>query len=92
MYIDEQAIINIILKSSSEQDLDLTNANFDENISNFGIDSIGFIMLIINLEDEFGCEIPDNKLIFTEMDSINKIMFVMNSILKNSTGEQNETE
>lgn len=60
----------------------INNENFsdignNDNLLSFGMDSITFIKIIISLEDFFNCEIPDSKLIISEMDTINKIYNVI---------------
>lgn len=69
--------------------LDILNANvvnteftkeqLDENLAELGMDSIAFIRVIVSLE-EFECEVPDSKLIITEMNTINKMVEVLTSI------------
>lgn len=54
----------------------------ENDLSDFGMDSIGFIKIIVDIEDEFACEIPDSKLIISEMNTVNKIYNVLTSILK----------
>lgn len=70
--------------------LDILNANvvnteftkeqLDENLAELGMDSIAFIRVIVSLEEEFECEVPDSKLIITEMNTINKMVEVLTSI------------
>ena len=72
-----------------EKILDILNANIENNkitteqldhdLSLFGIDSILFIQIIISLEEEFECTIPDSKLLFEEMNTVNKIFNILNS-------------
>ena len=35
--------------------------------------SIDFVRIIVGLEEEFDCEIPDSKLLISEMDTISKM-------------------
>ena len=44
------------------------------------MDSMTFIKIIVDLEEEFDCEIPDSKLLFSEMNTVNKIMQVLTEI------------
>ena len=48
-----------------------------------GMDSITFIQIVVALEEEFECEIPDEKLLITEMDTVQKIVDVLQSIYDN---------
>ena len=62
----------------------LTIDQDNENLSELGMDSICFIQIIVSLEEEFECEIPDDKLIFSEMNTINKIYKVLKDIKSNT--------
>ena len=44
------------------------------------MDSITFIKIIVAVEEEFECEIPDSKLLLGEMNTVNKIVQVLNDI------------
>ena len=52
-----------------------------------GMDSITFVQIIVALEEEFECEIPDSKLLITEMNTIQKIVEVLKTI--QMVGENN---
>ena len=68
-------IVNSILKNS-----EITKNNLDENIYELGMDSIAFIHIIVALEEEFECEIPDDKLLINEMDTVKKIIDVLQTL------------
>lgn len=44
---------------------------------NSPMDSIKFIQIIVSLEEAFECEIPDEKLLLAEMNSVNKMLEVL---------------
>lgn len=76
--VNENAILNIInfvLPGNC-----ITKENIDENLIDLGMDSITFIQVIVALEEEFECEIPDEKLLITEMDTVKKIMDVLQTL------------
>lgn len=58
----------------------VTSEQYDNDLSELGMDSIRFIQMIVSLEEEFECEVPDSKLILTEMNTVNKIYEVLISI------------
>lgn len=60
--------------------LDLTSDNVLDNLSDLGMDSVGFIQMIVAIEEEFECEIPDEKLLITEMDTVEKIIQVLEEL------------
>lgn len=58
----------------------LSPEQLHENLTDLGMDSIKFVQIVVTLEEEFECEIPDTKLLITEMDTVQKIMNVLKSI------------
>lgn len=68
-------VLNGFLKDTS-----ITPDQMDADLSMMGMDSITFIQIVVSLEEEFGCEIPDSKLLISEMNTVNKIIEVLNSI------------
>ncbi len=68
-----------ILNANIENE-EITEENLDENLSELGMDSITFIKIIVSLEEEFECEIPDSKLLLREMDTVNKILGILKDI------------
>lgn len=68
-------IINFYLEN-----VQLTKEQITQNLTDLGMDSISFIQIIVALEEEFECEIPDEKLLISEMDTVEKIYNVLNAI------------
>ena len=44
------------------------------------MDPISFIQIIVAWEEEFDCEIPDEKLLITEMDTVQKMIGVLQAL------------
>lgn len=74
---------------SSDKILEIINDNvetkvtveqFDEDLVELGIDSISFIHIIVAIEEYFDYEIPDSLLSFSEMNTVNKILNMLNSL------------
>ena len=78
----QQVTIETVLPiiNASIKDVELTVENLNDNLTEFGVDSIAFIQIVVALEEILGCEIPDSKLILSEMDTINKLMEVLKSL------------
>ena len=72
--VEIDKILDIINK---RVDLYITSTQVDENLVDLGMDSIKFVQLVVSLEEEFECEIPDSKLLITEMDTVRKIQDVL---------------
>lgn len=56
--------------------------NLNVSLTDMGVDSISFIKLIVALEEKFECEIPDEKLLITEMNTVQKINDILCSLNK----------
>ena len=81
-------IINIrnkILKiiNSNIEDVKIQPEQADEELFLIILDSIKFIQIMVALEDAFEIEIPDEKLLITEMGTLNKMAEVISAILDN---------
>jgi len=53
----------------------------DEDLSLIGMDSITFIKIVVTLEETFEIEVPDEKLLITEMGTLNKMIGVVSTAL-----------
>jgi len=73
------AVVNANLKN-----IEITSEQMTTNLSEIGVDSVGFIQIIVSLEDEFECEIPDAKLLMTEMGTVEKILIVLQELYDES--------
>lgn len=49
----------------------------DENLEELGMDSLAYIRIIVALEEEFKCEIPEEKLLVSDMNTVAKIYKAM---------------
>ena len=72
--IAKERILEIV---NSVQDTEVTVDQCDDDLLELGLDSIKFIQIIVSLEEAFECEIPDEKLLLTEMNSVNKMLEVL---------------
>ena len=68
-------IFNIILENATG--IQLNENMHDESLSNMGMDSIAFVRIIVEIEERFEITIPDEQLLFTEMDTLNKMTDVV---------------
>lgn len=66
-------------------DTEVTVNQFDDSLVDLGMDSIMFIRIVVALEEIFDIEIPDEKLLITEMDTINKVIGLITSLIGNSS-------
>lgn len=73
--IDE--VLNVL---NSTEKFVITTEQLEENLSDLGMDSITFIQIIVALEERFECEIPDEKLLITEMDTVQKMIDVLQAL------------
>ena len=71
-------VIDVI--NANIEKISLTSEQLDVNLTELGMDSYAFIRVIVGLEEAFDCEIPDSKLIISEMDTVEKIIAVLQEI------------
>lgn len=67
----------IEILNANIENAEVTEDKLDEELSELGMDSMSFIRIIVALEEEFECEIPDSKLLLGEMNTVNKIVQVL---------------
>ena len=58
----------------------ISSKQTEENLFDLGVDSILFIQIVVALEEAFDCEIPDSKLLITEMGTVRKIYGVLQEV------------
>lgn len=82
----KQVNLNDLLSivNSNLKDTTITSEKITQNLSKLGMESITFIQIIVAIEEAFECEIPDSKLLITEMDTVEKIMNVLQTLYDES--------
>lgn len=73
-------IINQVLKTS-----EITEKDINEDLSVLGITSIMFISIVLAIEEKYNIEIPDEYLLKTEIGTVNKILDIVTSVMKEIT-------
>lgn len=82
-------IIEII--NRSVENLTLSQDQIETDLLDLGVDSIDFIRIIVDIEEKFSCEIPDSKLLISEINTVTKIMEAVNEAIFNlNTGVLND--
>ena len=76
-------IENVLEVVNSTEKFKITAKQLEENLPDLGMDSIAFIQIIVTLEERFECEIPDEKLLITEMDTVPKMIDVLQALYDN---------
>lgn len=65
------------------EDIIFTEKMYNEDITQICLDSIGFMMLVVLIEEEFNVEIPAKQLNLEKMNTINKISNIIRDLIKN---------
>ena len=60
--------------------IEVSNEQLDESLPDLGMDSISFIQIVVGFEEAFDCEIPDFKLLISEMDTVQKMIDVLQEL------------
>ena len=69
-------IINPIL-----EDEILTISDIEERLKDKGLDSIKFVLFIVELENKFQIEIPDEYLIYSKLPTIAEVHKIVNELV-----------
>lgn len=84
MEVMAERIIEIV--NDTIEDVKISKDQIDADLTELGLDSIQFIQIIVMLEEAFDCEIPDSKLLITEMNTVQKMIDVLQELY----GEQSK--
>ena len=85
-------ILDKVLKvlNTNLENTEITFEQTEDDLSALGMDSIAFIRVVVALEEAFDIEIPDEKLLLTEMNTISKMTEVISAVFdhqNNAIGE-----
>ena len=69
----EATVENVLTILNSMDNIKITEERIEDDLTDCGMDSITFIQTIVALEEEFDCEIPDSKLMLSEMNTIKRL-------------------
>ena len=75
--VTAEGILRVI---NSLDNIEVSTEQLDEHLPNLGMDSISFIHIVVSLEEAFDCEIPDSKLLISEMDTVRKMLDVLQGL------------
>lgn len=88
--VTKERILEVVNTNLENESGAVTDEQYDADLSELGMDSIHFIQIIVSLEETFECEVPDSKLLLTEMNTVNKMFEVLTNI--ESIDETEETD
>lgn len=84
----KNSILDIINKHFEEIDNAINKISLqrvDDDLSRLGMNSIGFIHIIVLIEELYTIEVPSDYLLIGEMDTLNKMTSVVVNILNQKT-------
>lgn len=82
--MEKVTVEGILRVINSLDNIEVSNEQLNEYLPNLGMDSISFIQIVVGLEETFDCEIPDSKLLISEMDTVQKMIDVLQGLLSSS--------
>jgi acyl carrier protein len=77
MVLMKEAIYNVIKKNI----INSVDVNDDTSLLEIGIDSIGFITMIIALEEEFNIRFEDMQLVYDNYRTIGQLVSVVQQVI-----------
>lgn len=81
--VTKEEILDIINNAIDGDAID--PEQLDDDLAELGMDSIKFIQIIVEIEDAFECEIPDSKLLLTELNTVQRIFDVLQELYESQT-------
>jgi len=84
-YQDE---VTEIIKTTINLTEPIENISINTNLQSVGMDSISFIKIVVEIENNFDIEFPDEKLLITQAGTIKDLC----EIIKSVKGKDGETE
>ncbi|MCI8371884.1 MAG: acyl carrier protein [Lachnospiraceae bacterium] len=75
----KEIIVDIIKELIKDISLDLLQA--DADLVDLGLDSVVFVQLIVELEEKFQVDVPDEVLFISELNTINKMTQLVENLL-----------
>ncbi|NJD03802.1 MAG: acyl carrier protein [Ruminiclostridium sp.] len=82
LFIMEKLVIEKVLLIVNEYlPMSVKINQIDDDLIHFGIDSIMLIRIVVSVEEAFQIEIPDDKLLLSEMDTVTKIANIVMSTI-----------
>lgn len=92
--MEMDAISNTILDIINQniEDADITLDQLDDDLLKYGMDSIKFISIVIALETAFEIEYPDNLLLISQSNTLNKLAGIVFKALEGKNGEGKEKQ
>lgn len=73
----QEQLMKIIKNVLDDQNISI---NENDDLQVLGVDSIKFIRIIIEIEDTFDVEIPDEYLLFSQLNTLEKIKNMLNTL------------
>ena len=70
--MDEAMLLKIKRIVEDNLEVQLGDDQLEADLTELGMQSILFIKIVVALENEFECEIPDSKMIMKEMNTLQK--------------------
>lgn len=73
--VKKEDVINLVEKICSN--IKFENDMLDNNLEDYGIDSLNFIKLLVVLEEEFDIDLPIDVISLEKFNTVNKIYFML---------------
>lgn len=78
-----ESIVLSVIKEVSNLDISAEQIKLEDQLSSFGITSLGFIKVIVGLEKEFDLEFDDNNLNIEKFNKVGNLITYINDVLRN---------
>lgn len=76
-FLNEISVEKLLEILNLNLDNEITTEQVDEDLQKYGMDSVRLLGIIVSLEEEFEVIIPRKFLVLPEMDTVNKMVHVL---------------
>ena len=76
-----QEVIVLISVLFKDKGFHIDNLEYIDLIDNIGMDSITFISLVVEIEEHFGIEVPDDLLVLENFKCVDGIVYIIENEL-----------
>lgn len=73
----KQRVVKLCFSLFKTSGIDIKLIEYVDFLEDLGLDSISFITLVVELESDFGLEIPDDKLLMDNFRNIDAIVHII---------------
>lgn len=80
-----EKVIQVLERLEVLADFQIGKDSLDDDLGTYGMDSLAFIKLVVEIEKIFNIEVPDEWLIYEKWDTINNVVDSLFEIIETAS-------